>query len=354
MLNNFGTLLKIYEMLMEVDMDAKLKRQWEKLHYFSRMISEMEPWERFSEDEPLAYIQKGTNKEIVFSMIGSRSPFCGFAVYDSWIEFCAAKYQMTKENKKDEPTFILQNAMIGIWGSRSEVSKANYAVLKELDLRGHGDGSWLHFEKYRIGYIPADLSEKEVSELADSMGNLHMLLKAIYEHGPDKLEPGTMPIRMYNKKTKLYENQIMPRPELVKPQAPNITVDKTEDFYLIDKMPRAQYTLLLDWSFIPMPIKEDGKAYVPRLLIGMDRDGIALFSKLILIDMNQVGAVLNTLADAFDEHGKPVEIKISDLELEGIIGDFCKKLGIKVSKVKNLPHISRFRKGFLEHFASEK
>ena len=97
---------------------------------------------------------------------------------------------------------MLQDAMIGIWGARKDVSKDNYEIIKALGLRGHGDGSWLYFEKYAEGFYPATLSEAEVEELADAMGNLHMMMQAIYENRLPDYKPGMMLLRWYDEKTK--------------------------------------------------------------------------------------------------------------------------------------------------------
>ena len=329
-------------------MTNHLKEQWNKLYCFTRQCSEMEPWDRFSEAFPFVYIQKGTGKEIVFSILGSEYPFCGYAVYDSWYEFSMAQHRMRGANKKHEPLFMLQNAMIGIFGARADVSKENYAVMKELDQRGHGGGSWLHFEKYRVGYMPSALSESEVAELADSMGNLYMMLRAVYEHASDDIKPGTAVLRIYNTKKKLFDTSVIPLVPLAKPNHLVITVEENENLLALAAAPAAQYTLELDWSYAPIPIDEGGVRCFPRLLIGTDSNGYVLISHLLPAGKTLYSMVFNTLAKAIEEHGRPKEIKLSDPELEGILADFCRRIGVPLHMVKNLPQVNRFRNGFLK------
>ncbi|MBQ6235640.1 MAG: hypothetical protein IJK54_06945 [Clostridia bacterium] len=328
-------------------MTNHLREQWSKLYCFTRLCSEMQPWDRFSEAFPFVYVQKGTGKEIVFSILGSEYPFCGFAVYNSWYEFSMAQHRMRGTNKKHEPLFLLQNAMIGIFGARADVSKENYAVMKELDQRGHGDGSWLHFEKYRIGYMPSALSESEVSELADSMGNLYMMLKAICEHAPNEIKPGTAVLRTYNIKKKQFDTSVVPLVPLAEPNHPVIAVEENENLLALAAAPTAQYTLELDWSYAPTPIKENGVCYIPRMLIGADGNGYALISHLLPAGKDQYSMVFNALAKAIEAHGRPKEIKLCDRELEGILADFCRRIGVSLRMVKNLPQVNRFRNGFL-------
>ena len=333
----------------EGKMEKRLKEQWEKLYYFSRMISDMDPWDTFTEDMPLVYIQKDTNKEIIYSILGDECPFCGIACYDGWMNYSLTRQRMKSQNKKNEPFFLLQNALIGIWGSRSDVSKENYAILKELDLRGHGDGSWLYFEKYRTGFAPVPVPDGEVEELADSMGNLYMLLKAVYEHVQDAIRPGVTPIRTYDPKTKAYYLQCIPTPALEKPQYPIVTVEENDQLIRLKQKHTEAHTIQMDWSYIPSVLREGGKEFFPRLLIAVTgEEGFALPGKFILADRDQNMCVLNALTEYIDDYGKPTELRICDEELHGIIADFCKKVGIKLKMTKTLPQLNRLRKEMMK------
>ena len=68
-------------------MERSILEQWAKLYHFTREISALEPWERLSEADALVYEQKGTGKELVFSILGNECPFCGIACYPSWTAF---------------------------------------------------------------------------------------------------------------------------------------------------------------------------------------------------------------------------------------------------------------------------
>ncbi len=332
-----------------IPMDVNVKENWETLYGLTRLCSEMQPWNTIPEGIPFVYIQKDTGREIIFSMLGSEYPFCGFAVYQSWIDFCAARHRMRGQNKKREPLFLLQNATIGKWGCRSDVSKENYAVLKELDLRGHGDGTWLFFERYRVGYAPASLTDTDVEALADSMGNLQMMLRAYFEHGGmQELKPGTMMIRTYDPKSKLFHTGVAPMLPLIKPDYPVFTVSDNKNLRQLACLPTSQYSLEIDWSYLPMPLKNGTEVFIPRLLIGANTDGNVLITNYVLADMDQANGVLNTLAKVFLEHGKPAEIRITDRELEGILSDFCKKVSVSLRFSKTLPSVNRFRNAFLK------
>lgn len=113
--------------------------QWAKLYHFMLEISKLEPWERLSEEDAFVYAQKGTEKELVFSILGHECPFCGIACYPSWAAYSRARLRLGGENRRQEPLFMLQDAMIGIWGARKDVSKDNYEIVKALGLRGHGE-----------------------------------------------------------------------------------------------------------------------------------------------------------------------------------------------------------------------
>ena len=328
-------------------MKEEILGQWARLYHAAMEIGYMEPWALLSEGDAFVYVQKDTKKELVFSILGQESPFCGIACYSGWGEFSRARHRLSGKNSKDEPLFDLQNALIGIWGSRKEVSKGNYEVLKTLNLRGHGDGSWLHFEKYREGYVPQDLDEAEVTELAEALENLYMMLRALYEERLSDYKPGMMVMRWYDEKTKLYYTHPFPMQKLFKIAYPQVEIKGDELFQAVTKMPFREYSLALDWSYIPLPLKDAGKEYIPRLLLGADQNDLVLLSELIVADQDQIGEVLGSMYDLFESAGKPRSIKIYDEGLEGILADLCKKLGISLVKTKNLPQIKRLRKELL-------
>ena len=79
-------------------MERSILEQWAKLYHFTREISALEPWERLSESDALVYAQKGTEKELVFSILGHEAPFCGIACYPSWTAFSNARLRLDGEN----------------------------------------------------------------------------------------------------------------------------------------------------------------------------------------------------------------------------------------------------------------
>lgn len=325
-------------------MEKAALEQWAKLYHFTREVSAYEPWERFRENDAFVYVQKETKTELVFAILGNECPFCGIACYNGWMEYSKAMLRLREENRKQEPQFMLQNAMIGIWGARKDVSKANYAIIKELGLRGHGDGSWLYFEKYREGYAPTELSDAEVETLADAMGNLFMMMRAVYEDRLPEYKPGMMLVRWFDEKIKLYATHPFPMQKLAKPNYPSIQVEENEHFQSVKALPAAACTVSLDWSYLPFTVKEEGQEFFPRLLLGIDQNEMILVNGLLSIDDNQVNMVFNAMEDLFRTVGRPKTIKLCDRELEAILSDFCRKLGIRVSYTKNLPALNRVRK----------
>ena len=330
-------------------MEQSILEQWAKLYHFAREISKLKPWERLSEADALVYAQKGTKKELVFSILGHEAPFCGIACYPSWTAFSKARLRLDGENVRQEPVFMLQDAMIGIWGARKDVSKDNYEIIKALGLRGHGDGSWLYFEKYAEGFYPATLSEAEVVELADAMGNLHMMMRAICENRLPDYKPGMMLLRWYDEKTKLYMTHPFPMQKLAKPSYPVVHVEENDYFRSTADLPKAAYTLSLDWSYLPFTTKDGGQEFFPKLLLGIDQEGMILCSDLLAPNKNQINMVFNAMDQLFRSAGKPKAIRVCDRELEAILSEFCQKLGIRLSYTKTLSSLNRVRKMFIAH-----
>ncbi|MBQ3356206.1 MAG: hypothetical protein IJG45_03740 [Oscillospiraceae bacterium] len=330
-------------------MNEELLEQWAKLYHFTREISELEPWERLTEEDALVYAQKEKGKELVFSVLGNACPFCGIACYPSWAAYSRARLRLRGKNGRQEPLFMLQDAMIGIWGARKDVSKDNYEIIKALGLRGHGDGSWLHFEKYEEGFYPATLSEVEVEELADAMGNLYMMMRAIYENRLPDFKPGMMLLRWYDEKTKLYMTHPFPMQKLAIPSYPVVHIKENDYFQSTAALPTVAYTLSLDWSYLPFTAKDGGREFFPKLLLGINQEEIILCSDLLSPNQSRVNIVFNAIEQLFRSAGKPNAIRVCDRELEAILSEFCHKLGIRLNYMKTLPALNRVRKMFIDH-----
>lgn len=332
-------------------MTNKLKEKWLHLYGVAQLIGVMKPWEDFAESDRFTYIWKDKSKTIFFSLIGQSAQKFGIACYVGEEDYIRARVRLTEKNDKHEPVFMLQNALICLWDDREDLSKESYALIKELGFKPRGKGAWLHFDRYEIGYAPVSLDEKEVDLLTTALENLHMMLRAIYEQGLDpEFDKGKNLVRWYEPKDKLYYThpfEIDIPKEII--THPLVTVRENDWMREVRSMPKADYSVELDWSYVGLIFDdEDGRETFPRLLLAVEpKDGYIIENKMLSPSQNQPGIVFNVLDCLIERYGKPSEIAICDEDLKGILTDVCKKVGIKLTVKKRLSAVNNARKKLL-------
>lgn len=333
-------------------MKNKHKEQWYKLYELTQEIGNYTPWRIFRESDCFSYIWKDKSKTVFFSFIGESIKKYGIACYIGESNYIQARKRLTEKNAKNEPVFMLQNALICLWDDRKSVPQKSYEIIRELGFKFRGAGAWLHFEKYEIGYLPAPPDEDEITLLITAFENLFMMVKAIYE---DRLDPefnkGYILLRWYEPKDKLYythpfridiPNDIIPRTI--------VTVHENDLIKEIRLMQSSGYSVEMDWSYLDMIfITEDKREAFPLLLLAVDRkSGTILASEFISPDHNKPDIVINTFDHLLKCCGKPSEIIINDPDLNTILEDICKKVGIKLTTKKQLTTIRNARKEIID------
>lgn len=332
-------------------MTDKSRKKWLHLYEVAYAIGHFQPWDDFSESDRFIYVWKNKSKTLLFSFISESAQKCGIACYIGEENYMRARVRLTAKDTKQEPAFILQNALICLWDDRENLSKQDYALIKELGLKPRGKGAWLHFDRYEIGYVPTPLNEKEVELLSTAFENLHMMLRAIHEQNLNpEFDKGKSLVRWYEPKTKLYYTHpmeidipidIIPRP--------TVTVQENDWMLEVRSMPKADYSIELDWSYVDVIYDdEDGRETIPRLLLAVDpENGYVWVNQMLSPTQNQPSMIFNMLDQFVEQFGKPSEIIICDEDLEAILTDVCKKVCIKLTVKKRLTTLNKARKSLL-------
>lgn len=332
-------------------MTEKLKTKYLRVYEAANRINSFKPWNDFNEGDRFVYVWEDKSKTVFFSFIKESLGKCGIACYIGEEDYLCARLRLTEKNIKNEPVFMLQNALVGVWDNSSELSKENYELIKELGFKPRGNGAWLHFDRYEIGYVPEPLDENEVELLAVALENLHMMLHAIYE---EKLNPefdkGKTLVRWYEPKDNMYYTHPhefdMPTGAI---WLPVITVHENDLMRTIRSMPKEDYTAELDWSYSEIVyLDNEGRQTFPKLLFSVDpKSGRILFSEMLHPKFDQPEEVIEVLTDIIEQHGKPSKISICDEELKGILSDFCNKIDVELTFMKRLKALNNIRKDFL-------
>lgn len=291
---------------------------------------------------------RGTQEEHFFTFFGRSSDDTGFAIYPSCDAYFEAR-ERRKNNFKQEPVALLQDAIVFRFGDRKAVSKRNYEVIKALNIPCRGRGSWPFFQRYRVGYAPVDVPVEALDTLLDDMDNLVTMVHAVLDnHLEDQLGKGNVLLRHYVEEGDSYFTYFA-KPKAL-PKAIYGMV-KVKESPRLNKLRNAASsgTMELDWSFLPLLMKEGKEKMLPRLILIMDaKTGKMLKNGMIPYSEEPYQFLAMTLEDVVEEFGKPSAIEICDEEVEGRISDLCRKIGIRVVKKKRLKWIPQERQNIIK------
>lgn len=322
---------------------------WRRIFFLANEIASFHPWDMFAEDNLLAYILDGTERhEHFFSFLNESSGQYGIAIYPSGNDCLLAQQRLHNKNRKREPIFLLQNAVVLLWGNREDVSKENRALLKDLGIKCRGKGSWLHIEQYRIGYAPRCVPGEALGTLENDLGNLWMMMRAVVE---EKLKPdftnNKILARMRASDGQWY-NYVSSLRHKKAPEYTRITMVENEWLQRLRNMiPKG--TVELDWSYYPNIVKDGKEEIIPRLVWAVDaRTGIVLKHGLLAPSAAPQEDMLSFLDELIQVGSKPSVIEISDREIESYIADICKQSGIRLVFKNSLKKLDTIRREYLK------
>lgn len=330
-------------------MEKQVLEKWREIYYYASVILKLDPWSRFGERDLFIMACRGSEEEHFFTFLYESCGVHGIALYRTAHACFAAQERLHSPNRKKEPAFQIQDAIIFWLGDREDVSKENYSLIKELGIQCRGRGAWPFFEQYRCGYMPRAVSEDQLDVLLDDMGNLQMMVRAIVEQNlVVDFAHGQVVARFYSEDQDQYftfaTNLNGPR----KPVYPVIELREMRILNDLAAMP-SKGKVCLDWSYLPTVMKEGKERIIPRLVLIVDsQSGLILKNVLLAPKKYPVTHVFDILVDLCQERGKPAEIQICDEELKSGLEDFCKKTNIKLTMRKQLNKLTTARNFVLE------
>ncbi len=330
-------------------MTGKLRNKWLKLYECAAHIGALDPWEIFGEADKFAYMWKAKEKTFYFSFIAESAGRFGIACYDGEVNYARARKRLNARNNKQEPTFMLQDAYICLWGNREDLSKPTYELIRELGFSFRGKGAWLYFQRYETGYEPVLPSERDLDLMTEAFGNLYMMVRAVREGSVDpQFDRGVTLTRWYDPEDKLYYTHPFQVPE---PEAPRTEITFQPDPLFDDllKTPRGHSVWELDWSYMPTLVKDGDRWVFPHIVLCVDQDsGLVLFHEMLDLKGNIVNAVADDLCTTMAELGRPASIALCDDDLKAIVEDLCRKTRVKLTFKKRLPALKAARDELLK------
>ncbi len=332
-------------------MEQNIPEKWKEIYYYAKLIVDLDPWSRFQEKDVFILKPKGKDEEHFFSFLLESCGRPAIACYRDGLAYSRARERLHGKNTKKEPTFMLQDATIFVLGDREDVSKKNYAIIKEVGLKCRGKGAWPFFEKYRVGYAPQPVPEDELDTLLDDLGNLWMMVHLIAEGRVEvDFAMKEAMARCYNPNNDTFYSFAT---KLNKPLVAKYNTVTANDKEWVEKMRKlpSKGSISLDWSYIPTIIRDDGVDIVPRLLLLTENpSGCILRCIMLQPSERPYEDLLDELVRLIDLHGKPATIEICDKEIECYIADFCKQIKIRLEVKSQLKQLSKARKELMEMY----
>lgn len=329
-------------------MNQKQLEKWKEIYANMLAITSLQPWNYIGEDTPLIYKRKDNEEPIIFNIWGQSADVCGVAAYFSLHDYLCGQMRMKSRNLKEEPVFFMQNMVLALWGDREMVEKENKALIKELGLRFRGKGGWLYFESFKERCKPQFLTDKETDELADALGNLHLMLKAALQGDLETdFDNGETVVRFCGENGTWYNAKYSAK-EVVDLSviSPLTLVGESESLKWLSELPTGNLVIELDERCIPIPIcdRNTKVTYFPLLIIAADsKSGAVLQTKDLAYDEEREDALYEIISELSDKYGKIKQIKINDEFTKASLDDFCKKSGIKLNyQQKPLKQINKF------------
>ncbi len=319
---------------------------WGQLYDCSMKIAAFDPWSVFKPGDPLLYIDPRINNPFYYDFVRTPTGKKGIACYYSDDDYYRSRQRLYKENRKNEPAFILQNAMVAIWGDREDVCSEDYAIIKELGYRFRGSGKWLYFEQYVCGYAPYRLGDEiEAGRLLHALGNLLMMVRGVFEKGVElAYDEGCTLLRWYSEKDELYYTHSMPVPLPKGCSYPCITVQENDTLREVKKSPRTDWVLDIDWFYFNDIDEYGDELIVPRMVLFADHTSGKLLGKLCITVVHDVaGLIVNKWDEIYRKYGKPKEIHVCEEELKALLAIFCKKIKVKLVRDETLPACDKLR-----------
>lgn len=268
-------------------MEPKILEKWKEIYYYAGLIVDLDPWSRFDEKDVFVLKPKAKDEEHFFSFLLESCGRCTIALYRSGRAYCLARERLHGKNTKNEPVLMLQDAVIFVMGDRENVSKKNYAIIKDIGMKCRGKGAWPFFEKCQVGYAPREIPEEDLDTLLDDLGNLWMMVRMIVDGRVtvDFAKHEAM-MRRYNPEDDTFYSYASKLNRPIKAEYDVVTVNNQEWLTNLRQIP-AKGSISLDWSYLPTIIKDEGAVIIPRLLLIVENRTGCILRATMLTPSNQ-------------------------------------------------------------------
>lgn len=322
------------------------EEQLRELYQAASEFKKAQPWKWFY-DSDIICVENPKDKTIGYcSIMGKAGEHYALGVYlgnDGIYGF----YRLMEcgDNIPKHQMLHFHNCIMCSFEDREMLTDAERKQIKALGLSFRGRGAWPMFRRFEPGYSPWFINEEECIFLTHALRQTLIVaadvmdgkLKMNMEHGETVLrysENRDGKLEWFSKEMKL--------------TVPTVSYTPVEinDDLLVQRIKRAgkmgNVTLQADICYITAPVQENKgeRPYFPRVFILAEQvSGMILGFEMYEDISDDANVTLNKLIDICLKEGVPKEIRVRSEAMVAILDDFCKKVGIKLNIVEELPAV---------------
>lgn len=322
--------------------------QLKELYQAASDFKQVQPWKWFY-DVDIICVENPKDKVMGYcSIMGRLGEYYALGVYlgdDGLYGF--SELMKKGDNMPPHQALHYQDCLMCSFEDRDQLSNADRKQIKDLGLSFRGRNAWPMFRRFEPGYEPWYINKEECIFLTHALRQtlfvannvMNGKLKMDMEHGItilrySKEKDGKL--EWYSKELELDYLMAMYNPVIINDEVLINRVKKSE------KM--GNISLEIDICYLPFTIHENKgeRPYFPRCFIIVEKkSGIVMDFEMYQDTIDDVDVTINKLVAMFLERGMPKEIHVRNDAMVATLDDFCKKTGIKLSKVNELSGVDR-------------
>ena len=320
-------------------------------------FKQAEPWTWLYDSDIIAVENPKDRKMGYCSVMGRAGEHYALGVYLG-SEGLYGLYELM-ENGDNIPwhqALHIQNCLMCSFEDRDLLANGDRKQIKELGLSFRGRNAWPLFRRHEPGYIQRSITDEECIFLTHALRQALIAADHVL-NGQLRMnaEQGEIIVRYSEKK----DGKLEWFSKEVLLEIPTVSYKPViiSDDVLIQKLKKAgsmgSVSLQADIRYMASAVQEikGERPYYPRVfLLAEQNSGQILDFELFQSIRDDVDITLNKLSSMFIENGLPKEIQVRSEAMASILDDLCKKTGIKLKLINELPAIDQMMEMMAEIF----
>ena len=239
-----------------------------------------------------------------------------------------------------------QNNLTCYWGNREEMSGEQRRIVKELGYKFRGRNQWLYFLSFKKGYFPYNMDQNEVRRMTSYLALLKDAILYYRDH-QIQVKFEAEETFFYSVRGKKETGEAKPLP-FTGHNFPVLTL--TDEEVLEELRNSEKYSAVLEADIVPLnaqvqDVKYDRPANPWICLLADAQSGLMLAVELTGPEDDEKIILAEELLSFILQHGAPKEVRVKSVVIEATLEQVCEESGIKLRRMKKLPHVEEFMEG---------